>query len=35
MQQAAEQNVVAAIEWAIAEPFPPLDSLYQDVFYEG
>ncbi len=35
MLQAAEQNVVTAIEWAKAEPFPPLDSLYQDVFYEG
>ena len=35
MLQAVEQNVVTAIEWAKAEPFPPLDSLYQDVFYEG
>ena len=35
MQQVAEQNVYAAIEWAKAEPYPPLDSLYQDVFYEG
>jgi pyruvate dehydrogenase E1 component alpha subunit len=35
MQQVAEQNAEAAIEWAKAEPYPPLDSLYQDVFYEG
>ena len=35
MQQAAAQNVYAAIEWAKAEPYPPLESLYQDVFYEG
>jgi TPP-dependent pyruvate/acetoin dehydrogenase alpha subunit len=35
MQQAAAQNVYAAIEWAKKEPYPPLESLYQDVFYEG
>jgi TPP-dependent pyruvate/acetoin dehydrogenase alpha subunit len=35
MQQAAEQNVYAAIEWAKTEPYPPLESLYQDVYYEG
>jgi TPP-dependent pyruvate/acetoin dehydrogenase alpha subunit len=35
MQQAAGQDVYAAIEWAKAEPYPPLESLYQDVFYEG
>lgn len=35
MQQAAEAAVVDAVEWAKGEPFPPLESLYQDVFYEG
>ncbi len=34
MQQVATQNVTTAIEWAKAEPYPALDSLYQDVFYE-
>lgn len=35
MQQAAGQNVAAAIEWARAEPYPPLEALVQDVYYEG
>ncbi len=35
MQQAAEQMVYAAVEWAKAEPFPEIASLYQDVYYEG
>jgi acetoin:2,6-dichlorophenolindophenol oxidoreductase subunit alpha len=35
MQQAAEQQVYDVIEWAKAEPFPEIASLYQDVYYEG
>ena len=34
MQQVAAQTVATAIEWAKTEPYPTLDSLYQDVFYE-
>jgi len=35
MKQAANQLVFDAIEWAKAEPFPPVAALYDDVFYEG
>ena len=35
MRQAAEAAVIEAIEWAKAEPYPPVESLYQDVYYEG
>jgi acetoin:2,6-dichlorophenolindophenol oxidoreductase subunit alpha len=35
MQQAAEQTVYEVIEWAKAEPFPEIASLYEDVYYEG
>jgi TPP-dependent pyruvate/acetoin dehydrogenase alpha subunit len=35
MQQAAEQIVYDVIEWAKAEPFPDIASLYEDVYYEG
>jgi len=35
MQQAAEQLVYEVIEWAKAEPFPEIASLYEDVYYEG
>jgi len=35
MKEAANQLVFDAIEWAKAEPFPPVAALYDDVFYEG
>ena len=35
LKQAANQLVFDAIEWAKAEPFPPVAALYDDVFYEG
>ncbi|WP_343416081.1 thiamine pyrophosphate-dependent dehydrogenase E1 component subunit alpha [Candidatus Flexifilum breve] len=35
LRQAAEAAVVDAVEWAKNEPFPPLESLYADVYYEG
>lgn len=35
LQQSMEREVHAAIEWAKAEPYPPLDALYRDVFYRG
>ena len=35
MQQATEQLVYEVIEWAKAEPFPEIASLYEDVYYEG
>jgi pyruvate dehydrogenase E1 component alpha subunit len=34
MNQATERLVHAAIEWAKDEPFPPLEALYADVYYE-
>ncbi len=34
MQQAAQTAVVDAVEWAKAQPYPPLESLYDDVYYE-
>lgn len=35
LRQAAETAVVDAVEWAKNEPFPPLEALYADVYYEG
>lgn len=35
MRQAAETAVTDAVEWAEAQPFPAVESLYQDVYYEG
>ena len=35
LRQAAETAVVDAIDWAKNEPFPALESLYADVYYEG
>jgi pyruvate dehydrogenase E1 component alpha subunit len=34
MNQVTERLVQAAIEWAKEEPFPPLEALYADVYYE-
>ena len=34
MNQATERLVHTAIEWAKEEPFPPLEALYADVYYE-
>jgi pyruvate dehydrogenase E1 component alpha subunit len=34
MNQATERLVHSAIEWAKDEPFPPLEALYADVYYE-
>jgi len=35
LRHAAETAVIDAIEWAKDEPFPPLEALYADVYYEG
>ncbi len=35
MKSGAEQVVYEAVEWAKAEPYPPVESLYEDVYYEG
>ncbi len=35
LRQAAETVVIDAVEWAKNEPFPPLEALYADVYYEG
>lgn len=35
MKQATEKLVHQAIEWAKDEPFPPLEALFADVYYEG
>jgi TPP-dependent pyruvate/acetoin dehydrogenase alpha subunit len=32
---AIERNVHAVVEWAKAEPFPALETLYHDIYYEG
>jgi TPP-dependent pyruvate/acetoin dehydrogenase alpha subunit len=34
MQQAAQAAVVDAVDWAKAQPFPALESLHTDVYYE-
>lgn len=35
LQQAMERAVYDAVEWAKAEPYPPIEALYHDVYYEG
>jgi pyruvate dehydrogenase E1 component alpha subunit len=35
LYEAVEKHVVEAIDWAKNQPYPPLESLYADVFYEG
>ncbi|MCK6579495.1 MAG: thiamine pyrophosphate-dependent dehydrogenase E1 component subunit alpha [Anaerolineae bacterium] len=35
MRQAAEMAVVDAVEWAKQQPYPPVEALYADVYYEG
>lgn len=35
LQQAMERVVYEAVEWAKAEPYPPIEALYHDVYYEG
>jgi pyruvate dehydrogenase E1 component alpha subunit len=35
MQQTAERLVYTTIEWAKEEPYPPIEALYADVYYEG
>jgi pyruvate dehydrogenase E1 component alpha subunit len=35
LEQATTQMVQQVIAWAKAEPFPALETLYQDVYYEG
>ena len=35
LTQATKQLVLNTIEWAKAEPFPPVEALYKDVYYEG
>ena len=35
LKQAAEQLVFDSLDWAKAEPYPPLEALYQDIYYEG
>ena len=32
MKQATERVVFEAIEWAKAEPFPPLEALFEDIY---
>lgn len=35
LRGAIERNVHEVVEWAKAEPFPALESLHQDIYYEG
>jgi len=35
LKDAMEKVVYEAVEWAKNEPFPPLEALYEDVYYEG
>jgi TPP-dependent pyruvate/acetoin dehydrogenase alpha subunit len=35
LEQATTQMIQGVIEWAKAEPFPSLEALYQDIYYEG
>jgi acetoin:2,6-dichlorophenolindophenol oxidoreductase subunit alpha len=35
LKQAAQSAVMDAVEWAKAAPFPPVESLYANVYFEG
>ncbi|MBL8130426.1 MAG: thiamine pyrophosphate-dependent dehydrogenase E1 component subunit alpha [Anaerolineae bacterium] len=35
MRHAAETAVVDAVDWAKDQPYPPVEALYADVYYEG
>jgi acetoin:2,6-dichlorophenolindophenol oxidoreductase subunit alpha len=35
LRQSIERKVHEVVEWAKAEPFPALETLYQDIYYEG
>jgi len=35
LEQATTQMVHSVVEWAKSEPFPSLEALYQDIYYEG
>lgn len=35
LQEATAQMIQSVIEWAKAEPFPSLEMLHQDIYYEG
>lgn len=35
LEQTTKQTVQSVIEWARAEPFPALEALAQDIYYEG
>jgi acetoin:2,6-dichlorophenolindophenol oxidoreductase subunit alpha len=35
LEQATTQMVHSVVEWAKTEPFPSLEALYQDIYYEG
>lgn len=35
LREAIDREVVEIVEWAKAEPYPPLEALYEDIYYEG
>jgi pyruvate dehydrogenase E1 component alpha subunit len=35
LRQSIDRQVVEVVEWAKAEPYPPLEALYEDIYYEG
>lgn len=35
LKETTEKMVVEVIEWAQAEPYPPVEALYEDVYYQG
>ena len=35
LAQSVEREVLEAVEWAEKEPYPTLDELTTDIFYEG
>lgn len=35
LRESIDRHVAEVVEWAKAEPYPPLEALYEDVFYEG
>jgi TPP-dependent pyruvate/acetoin dehydrogenase alpha subunit len=35
LRESIDRQVVEVVEWAKAEPYPPLEALYEDIYYEG
>ncbi len=35
LRESIDRQVVEVVEWAKTEPYPPVEALYEDIYYEG